>query len=284
MQTRVKKTIYTPESSIARPGAMLRDMFADLWNSRELSWRLAVRDVRGQYRQAVLGFLWAFILPLANTVTWIFINSVGVVKISETDLPYPIYVFSGTMLWAILMDAMNAPLQQVNMAKQMLSKLNFPRESLIVSGVYQTIFNALIKLVILMSVLFYMGFSPGWNLLYLPLGVFSLILVGTSLGLLITPLGTLYTDIGRALPLLMQFLMYVTPVVFPMPQDGWAATCLRFNPITPLILTTRDWITGVEPEYLGGFTVVTVAGGGLLLAVWGVYRLAMPILIERMSA
>ncbi len=67
-------TIYTPDSSLARPGKMLRDMFHDLWSGRELAWRLAVRDISAQYRQAFLGILWAFILPLANTLTWILLN------------------------------------------------------------------------------------------------------------------------------------------------------------------------------------------------------------------
>ncbi|MCI5150984.1 MAG: ABC transporter permease, partial [Candidatus Electrothrix sp. MAN1_4] len=125
---------------------------------------------------------------------------------------------------------------------------------------------------------------PGWNLLLFPLGILSMIMIGTALGLLITPVGVLYTDIGRALPLLMQFMMYVTPVVFPMPKEGWAATVFALNPLTPLILTTRDWLTGQTAAYLGYFVAVNVAGAVLLLMVWVVYRLALPIIIERMSA
>lgn len=280
----LKKTIYTPDSSLASPGRMLREMFTDLVAARELAWRLAVRDIQAQYRQAFLGILWAFILPLTNTFAWIFLNSSGVVKMADTVLPYPVYVFTGTMLWAIFMDALNAPLQQANAAKGMLSKLNFPREALIVSGMYQTLFNASIKILLLFGALLFMGIKPGSSLLLFPFGIVSLILVGTSLGLLITPLGMLYTDIGRALPLLMQFLMYVTPVVFPMPKEGLASVLFSFNPLTPIILTTRDWLTGLSPGYLNYFVVVNIAAVALLLVVWVIFRLAMPILIERMSA
>lgn len=282
--TTLKKAIYSPESSLTSPTKMLREMFTDLSAAHELAKRLAVRDIRAQYRQAFLGILWAFILPLVNTLAWIFLSSSGVVKIAETALPYPVYVFTGTMLWAIFIDALNAPLQQVNAARSMLSKLNFPREALIVSGIYQTLFNTSIKIVLLIGVLLIMGIMPGWNLLLFPLGIASLILVGTSLGLLITPVGMLYTDIGRTLPLLMQFLMYLTPVVFPMPKEGWAFILFSLNPLTPIILTTRDWLTSVTPEYLGYFVAVNIAAVALLLVVWVVYRLAMPILIERMSA
>lgn len=277
-------TVYTPDSRLQHPGRLLHEMFADLWIGRELAWRLTVRDISAQYRQAVLGILWAFLLPLANTLTWIFLNSSGVVAVGETDLPYPIYVFTGTMLWAIFMDALNAPLKQTEAARAMLAKLNFPREALIVSGIYQTLFNAGIKIALLLVALSLMGVGPGWNLLLFPLGVLSLVMVGTAIGLLLTPVGLLYTDIGKGLPLLMQFLMYLTPVVFPMPKEGWAATLFGLNPLSPLILTARDWLTGFPPEFLGAFVTVNLLALGLLLMVWVVYRLAMPILIERMSA
>lgn len=129
-----------------------------------------------------------------------------------------------------------------------------------------------------------MGIYPGWSLLLFPLGVLSLVLIGTSIGLLILPVGMLYTDIGRALPLMMQFLMYVTPVVFPMPREGWAANLFRINPLTPVILKARDWLTNFSPEYLGYFVLVNMIAILLLLFVWIIYRLSMPILIERMSS
>ena len=175
---------------------MLRDIFHDLADGRELAWRQMVRDINAQYRQAYLGILWAFILPLANTLVWIFLSKAGVVNISTTSVPYPLYVFIGTMLWAILMESINSPLQQVNTAKSMLAKLNFPREALILSGIYQTLFNASIKVALMLVMLIPYGINPGWSVLLFPIGIFSLVLVGTALGMLITPLGMLYSDIG----------------------------------------------------------------------------------------
>ena len=277
-------TIYTPESSLRHPIHLFRDMLRDLLGSRELAWRLTVRDISAQYRQTALGLLWAFILPLAHTLTWIFLNGSGIVKVGETGLPYPVYVFSGTMLWAIFMDAVNAPLQKTTNAKQMLSKINFPREALVVSGIYQTIFNGMIKIILLMAVLAIYGIYPGWTMIWFPFGIISLILAGTALGLFLTPVGMLYTDIGKSLPLLMQFLMYLAPVVFPMPQSGLAATIYRLNPLTPLIMSARGWLTDISPEYLGYYFFVNGAVLLLLLVVWIIYRAAMPILIERMSA
>jgi lipopolysaccharide transport system permease protein len=277
-------TIYTPESQLANPRKLLHDMFRELAAGRELAWRLAVRDLSAQYRQTLLGFLWALILPLANTLVWIFLSRSGVVAVADTALPYPVYVFVGTMLWAIFMDAVNAPLQGTIAAKSMLAKINFPREAIIISGIYQTLFNSGIKLLLVLVAIALLGIMPGWDGLLIPFGVLSLIFVGTAVGILITPVGLLYGDVGKAIPLLMQFLMYVTPVVFPIPKAGVAATVFALNPLTPVLQTARDWLTGLAPEHLTGFLFVNLAAFLLLFVVWIVYRLAMPILIERMSA
>ena len=188
------------------------------------------------------------------------------------------------MLWAVLMDALNAPLQTLTASKNMLAKINFPRESLIVAGIYKTLVNALIKVVLLLVALIVMGIYPGWGILLFPVGLLSLILVGTVVGLALTPIGLLYTDVGKAVPLLMQFLMYLTPVVFAMPKEGLTATLFQLNPLTPLILTSRDWLTGFSPEHLGYFVFVNVISIIFLLVFWIVFRLAMPILIERMGS
>ncbi|MFH2046110.1 MAG: ABC transporter permease [Pseudomonadota bacterium] len=277
-------TVYTPESSLRNPMHMLRDMFRDLFAGRELATQLAKRDIRAQYRQTALGFLWAFILPLAHALTWIFLSGSGIVKVGKTNLPYPVYVFTGTILWAIFIESVNKPLQQTTAAKHMLAKINFPKEAIVLSGIYQTLFNSTIKILLMLVVLLIVGIYPTWTFVLFPFGIISLIMTGTAIGLLLTPVGMLYTDIGKALPLLMQFLMYLTPVLFPMPKSGWALYIYKINPITPLVLTARDWLTGYSPEYLGYFFLVNAISIVLLLIVWIIYRIAMPILIERMSA
>jgi lipopolysaccharide transport system permease protein len=206
---------YTPASPLAQPGLLWHEMRHDLWAGRELAWRLAV--------------LWALIIPLANTAVWLFLTGSKVVQVAATPVPYPVFVFTGTLLWSILIDALNAPLQQVTANKALLAKINFPREALIVSGIYQTLFNAAIKLGILLLVLPFLGVHPGWGGLLIPVGLLSLVLMGTAVGLTLTPLGVLYGDIGRGIPLA---------------STGWTATLMRLNPLTPLILNARAWFTG----------------------------------------
>jgi len=280
----LKTTIYTPDSSLRDlsqiPGKIVNDIKA----ARELAWQLALRDIRAQYRQSLLGFLWALFPALANTAIWLFIQNTGIVSVQDTALPYAVYVFSGTMLWSVFSDAVNAPIEQTVAAKPMLAKINFPREAIIISGIYQTGFNALIKVSILIVAIVVLGITPNWSIVFLPLVLLSLMFVGTAIGLALTPVGLLYSDISKALPLVMQFFMYLTPVVFTIPAGGLAKSVFLANPVTPLITVARDVLTGTPPELLGLFFLVNLYMLLVTGVMWVIYRAAMPILIERMSA
>ncbi|MDX9751371.1 MAG: ABC transporter permease [Flavobacteriales bacterium] len=281
--TDLPSIVHTPRSAVRSPGALVRAMAADLRAARPLAWRLAVRDIRAQYRQSYLGYLWAFILPLANTVVWIMLNSSGVVRLQDTGIPYPAYVFTGTMVWQLLVEAVQSPLQEVGAARSYLTKLRFPREALILSGVLKQLFNMAIKLVILVPAVMLLGVMPDWHLLLAPVALLAVIITGLALGLLIAPVGMLYTDVARVVPLFAQFFMYVTPVVFAMPAAGTMARIFELNPATPLVLTARAWLTGDASPMLMPFLAVTA--GAVVLLFFGLllYRLALPVLIERLS-
>ncbi len=266
------------------PRKLIKEMWTDLLASRELAWRLAVRDTNAQYRASFLGYIWAFLLPLVNTLTWIFLNASGIVRIADTGLPYPVYVFTGTMLWQIFTEALQSPLNEIGAAKAMLAKLNFPRESLILSGILKSLLNAGIKITLLVPGIMILGIYPDWHLLLFPFAVLSIILVGNIIGLFLSPIGVLYSDIGKSIPILTQFLMFVTPVVFAMPEEGLSATIFQYNFMTPLIMTARDWLTGSGTEWLFYFLMVNGVAIIVLMVAWIIYKITMPIIIERMSA
>lgn len=280
----LKVTEYTAQSGLKNPFSMILELFSDVIASKDLAWRLASRDISAQYRQAVLGILWAFILPITQTLAWVFLSNTGIVTLQDTGIPYPVYVFTGTLLWQILTESVFAPLNETNNAKGMLTKLKFPKEALILSGILKTLFNSMIKMALVVVALFFFGIELSWSLLYFPIGIISLILTGTAIGLLVTPVGVLYTDVTKMLPLVFQFLMYVSPVVFAMPTSGIASIIFKLNPLSYLITTTRSWIAGAEAVYLEQFIIVNAIFFGLFILSTLIYKLAMPILVERMSS
>ncbi len=275
--------IYQKENNI-RIGKLLKDSLGDIYSSRFLAKQLAVRDIKAQYRQSYLGILWAFIMPLTTAFVWIFLNNTGTIRLSDTGIPYPVYAFSGTLIWSIIVEAINSPTASTNAAKGMMSKINFPKEALIISGIYKLLFNTSIKIVVLLIFVFLYGVGFHWSLLLFPFAILGTILFGTTIGLFITPIGMLYKDIAKIISMGLSLLMYITPVVYAIPKEGVLKTIMDANPFTPLILTARDFITGATPEYMTYYLGIVLGCIPLFFLGLLFYRISIPILVERMSA
>ena len=277
-------TVYTSESQVRSPGKLVRSMWRDFRASRELSWRLFVRDLSAQYRQSFFGIIWAFVPPIVTSVIFIFLQSRNIVNFGETDIPYPVYVLVSVVLWQIFAESLNGPLKSVTAAKPLLAKINFPREALIISAFYMALFNILIKMVIILAVILAFRIPLTWGLLLAPVAVLMLCLLGFAVGLTLTPVGMLYTDIGTSIPIFIQLFFFVTPVVYPVPEEFPFSLIAVLNPVSPLLIAARDLITVGSISNPIAFTIVSILTLVLLLIAWVIYRLSLPIIIERMSA
>lgn len=259
-------------------------MVTDIRASRELSWQLFIRDLNALYRQSLFGVVWAFIPPIVTSVIFIVLNNRQIIDFGDVGIPYAAYVLVGTMLWQIFSESLNAPLKSVTAAQQLLAKVNFQREALIVSAFYLTVFNSLIKAVVIAVVIFAFRLTPGWGVILAPLAVLMLILLGITLGLLVTPIGMLYTDVATSLPIIVQLAFFVTPVVYPPPQSFPFSLLAVLNPVSPLLIAARDLLTiGTISNPIAVTIVVVLTIIGLLVA-WLIYRVALPIIIERLSS
>jgi lipopolysaccharide transport system permease protein len=89
--------------------------------------------------------------------------------------------------------------------------------------------------------------------------------------------------VQQALPMFATFLMLLTPVVYPVPQSGFAAVIAQYNPLTPLVVTTRDWLTTGDTTHAAAFIAVTTGATVLLFVVWVVFRVATPHLVARLG-
>lgn len=276
--------VYTPESQMRSPVKLCKTMWRDLKDSRELAWRLFVRDVSARYRQSIFGILWAFLPALLSGLVFIILQANNVVSFGTVDIPYPVFVIIGTTLWQIFSESIYAPLRAVQNAKSMLAKINFPREALLLAAFYEVLFSLAIKMVVILVVMFYFNMTLGPGLIYSLSAVLMLILFGMSLGLFLTPMGMLYSDIGSALTLFIQFWFFVTPVVYPPPSSFPYSLIATLNPVSPLLVSARDLMTkGVIVDF-SSFIIISGCTVICLVVAWIIYRLAMPIIIERMSS
>src|SRR5690606_72919 len=235
MDQHQKVTVYSSESGLGRPIHLVRSMFADLRNSRELGWRLFVRNFSAMYRQSLLGFVWALIPPLLTALIWVFLNGQRVINVDDPGVPYPAFVLTSVLLWSVFAQALVAPITSVMQGKSILVKINFPRESLVVAGLLQVFVDFFIKLALIIVVFFIFDVTRASTAWLAPLGVLSLVTLGTCIGMLLLPIGMLYTDIQKIILAITPFWMLLTPVIYPTPRSGIAAILNKVNPVAPLM-------------------------------------------------
>ena len=278
------ETIYSPESQMVNLPGLVHSIFADLLGCRFLAWRLFVRNLSAQYRQTALGYIWLFLPPIAITLTWVFLNSHNVLNAGATELPYPVFVLTGTLLWQGFVDALQAPGQQFQAAKSMLTKIHFPHEALLLAAIGGVLFNFLVRLLLLAITLLCYQIPLSTNMLFAPIGIFALLSLGFMVGVVLLPLALLYGDIQRLVMLITPVWFFLTPVVYPAPTQWPASLLSQLNPASSLLVTTRQWLTGTEVTHLPAFVVITTLTVILFFFGWLIYRLAMPHLIERIGS
>lgn len=258
-------------------------MVDEFKNSHELAFALFRRDLKAQFRQSVLGYAWLFFPPIATTLVWFFLNRSGVVKVAETGIPYPAFVMIGTLLWQAFIDSLTKPIASLNAARGMLVKLNFPRIAPVLAGIGEITLISSVRLILLIPVFIFAGLTPSWTIILFPLAYLSMVLLGTALGGLLTPIGLLYTDIGRGIGVLGQFAMYATPVVYPIATAGPLSWIHAINPVTYLIETGRATLGGGPFDALPIALAVNAGAFLILLLAWTIFHITVPRVIERMG-
>ena len=242
-----------------------------------------MRNLSAQYRQTALGYIWAFLPPVVTALAFLFLGKTGVLNVGETELPMAAYMIISTTLWQLFADSINAPLRLCIASKTMLTKISFPREALILAGIGETLLTFGIRLVLIAGVMLWFHIPVPITILLFPFGVLSLLALGTCVGVLLTPIGILYEDISKSLPIFLTFWMMLTPVVYAPADAGLRSRLQDMNPATILLVATRGWLTTEGTPSFAGFLIVTFSTVLCLTAGWVLYRLAMPHLIARLG-
>ena len=190
-----------------------------------------------------------------------------------------VYVLSGMLLWQLFVDSLNGPLTKLSGAREVLRRTKLPHETWILAGVLDALFGLAVRLLLLVPVLIWFGTPVRWTMLLVPLGMLAMVILGTAVGLLLTPAGILYVDIRQGLLLVASFWFFLTPIVYQAPRAGATALLVKLNPLTPLVVSTRAWLTGGRGASVGIVIAIVLGATLLLVSVWIVYRLARQHLI-----
>jgi lipopolysaccharide transport system permease protein len=268
---KLRKDLFDLQDEVViEPGRTERRYWRDLWQYRELFRVLAWRDISVRYKQTVIGAAWALIRPFLTMVVFTIVFGKLAKLPADGGAPYALMVFAGMLPWSFfataVTDASNSLIGNANL----ISKVYFPRLIVPTSAVMVAFVDLLISFAILVAMMLWYQFMPGWQILLLPAFTGLAFLTSLGLGVWITALNVKYRDFRYIIPFIVQFGLYVSPVGFSSSiiPNQWRLV-YSLNPMVGVIDGFRWCLLGGESQlYLPGFCLsVAVAAFFLWLGI-----------------
>lgn len=285
-------TVYTPESRLRRPKALLQEIWTDLQTSRELAWQLFQRQLGTRYRQTALGPLWVLITPIFTALVVTILKGANGFSVAPgAILPVPINVFFASIIWEFFSKSVRLPLQAMRESLAILRTMRVSVEGFLMAKVGELFFEQSVQFFVLGIVLLVLpllvpsiSFSISLSGVVMAIALLAIMMIlGMGIGFFVVPLGSLYLDVNQALPMILRLWFFLTPVIYgiDVPKDSPYYFLLSLNPVPPLLQGVMDVSLG-QP-LAQGWTIVVI---GLLACVlfmlgWLVYRISIPLLVER---
>jgi len=221
----------------------------ELWSFRGLALTLAERDLRVRYKQAALGIAWAVLAPIAMMLAFTLVFT-RFAHVNTHGAPYALFSYLGLVPWTFFSTAVAQGGQSLINNVPLLNKLYCPREVFPIAAIADAAVDACIASLILLFLFPILGFTPKLGALYI-LPLLLLILVAFTLGVTLAACAIVIymRDLRLLLPLLLQFGLFVTPVVYGSGSLVKTETLLVvYSIVNPLVVV----IDGLRKALLEG--------------------------------
>ncbi|HEY9246605.1 MAG TPA: ABC transporter permease [Candidatus Methanoperedens sp.] len=272
---------YQPNGNARLGFSIWKELFIELAASRELILRLFIRDISARYRQSILGIIWTFIMPLFTVGTFVYLNYSGVFELGKTSIPYPAYALLGLTIWQLFATGITACTTSLSGAGNLITKINFAKESLVIASLAQTIFDFFIRVFLVAGVFAIYRIVPSWTIIFLPFALLPLLLLTLGLGFILSIANGILRDTTNIVAVATTLLMFITPVLYPAQTFEPIATFNRINPVGILVITARDLVIEgslKQPNefiYAAFFSLIIFFGG------WRAFHISEPRMAER---
>jgi lipopolysaccharide transport system permease protein len=257
------------EYSIESSGRKLFDS-KELWRYRELFYFFTWRDIKIKYKQTSLGFFWAILQPLLMMMIFTFFFGKAL-NIPSQNIPYPVYVFSGLIIWNLFSSGLTSASNSMVNNAQIIKKIYFPRLIIPVSSILVALFDFLMAFILLVGLLIvYRQPVHVLAIIFWPLSLLIGSIATLGLGSWLAALNVKYRDFRYVIPFLVQVLFFLTPVIYPIsllkyPILQYLLVC---SPMYAAVELFRYPLTGIVPDF---YFMLASLTSGVVLLVAGIY-------------
>lgn len=260
-------------------GTSLSALIDEQLEYRELLFSLAKRDLLLRYKQTLLGFGWAVLVPALHMLVFTAIFT-RVVRL-ETDVPYPIYAYAGLLPWTFFASALTFGATSLTRDVSLVTKVWFPREIFPFAQILVSLVDFLVASSLLVVLMFAYRMTPGIEILALPVILMIQIAFTAGMALLLALANLLYRDVKYILGIGLTVWMLLTSVVYPVERiGGRLAEWLMLNPMTPIIDAYRAVLLRGEWPAPGPLTYAAGVSIAVLIGAWIVFHRTEPYFAE----
>lgn len=254
------------------------------WRYRQFIATSIRHELVTRFARSRIGGAWMIIHPLSMVLIYaLILSAVLSAKLPgiESQYAYAIYLTAGMLGWSLFSDILNRCLGVFIENANLMKKLVFPKIALPVIITGSCLLNNIALFAVILVVFAVLGHFTPATLLWVPVLTGITVLLALGLGLILGILNVFIRDIGQLMPIIMQFLFWFTPVVYPaeiVPESLQAV--LVFNPLFHLVGAYHSVLAyGQAPSLLalGGLTLL---GGGLVMMSAVLFRKASPEMVD----
>jgi lipopolysaccharide transport system permease protein len=277
-------TVISSDKSSAGLVNTLKRLCLEVKDSRHVFVRLFLRDFKSQFQQKFLGYLWVILTPLFLVSSYLVLFGLGVLKPGEGEISYPLYVLIGSSIWSAMATAILDVSSSLQTQSDLILRTRIPKIAVAVSSLMTVSYGVITNMVVTLVVFAILRQMPSlWFIAY-PVLVMPMLLIGFSIGLVLSTVGQVAKDLVPIVVQVVSLLMFVTPVVYLQSagQTGVLGKIVDFNPLTYLVSLPRDLITTGHSTQTGGFLIALSLVILVFLLAVHLFYLLVDLVAERL--
>lgn len=234
-----------------KPAEGLKLNLREVWQYRELIYYFTLRDIQIKYKQTVLGASWAILQPFLLMIVFTVFFSSRINIHQSYAIPYPLFLYMGLMIWTTFANGLSNSANSMVTNSNIIKKIYFPRLIIPLSNLLATFVDFAMTLILFIGLLLYYHQPVDILrlLLLLPVSLLLTFITTFGVGSFIAAVNVKYRDFRYIVPFMIQILLFLSPVIYPISSTGLIERILTYNPIAVAIELFRASITGAPIDY-----------------------------------
>ena len=259
----------------------MKEQLREFWEHRELLYMIVYRDIKVRYKQSVMGFLWAILMPILIVMSGVVVRygyALAVHKpLQAGDLAS---VAVKSLPWAFLISSIRFAGSCLTNNVSLVTKIYFPKEIFPIGSVLACLFDFFVASIALVALLAFLRIGWSLNLLWIPVLLLVMIIFSAGIGMMVSAASLFFRDVKYIVEVLLTFGIFFTPVFYDSSMLGRKGKWLMLNPVAPMLEGFSSCIVHHQSPALTWFAYSTIFGLVVFVAGFLLFKHLEPAFAE----